>query len=552
MGLFRTKELQYGSGSNRDNHDFDIVWHHFHGMVSRKHQSNTPAKDIGRVGTMRGVFKRGLEELRADSLQTVMDLIDDGSLYRGAEHKNAVREFIAMQRKWLDAADREAFVWANVRNPAAGFRNTVIGTLVTDLSNGVDLEDAVRMFESKVAPQNYKRTKALITPKMVENAMDKLRELDLEGAVERRHAQLSDVSVNDVLWVNRDAGSKMKDGIEGMLLNEAAKSSPAKIDPEKATKISMADFMDKVASKATSIELLLQGNQLGNFMSITAPAREDTGRLFQWDNDFAWSYDGDVTDSITERVKTAGGKIDCELRVSLAWSNYDDLDIHAHGPDGHIYFRNKAGILDVDMNAGGGSRRDPVENLAFRRPKNGTYRIEVNNFARRESIDVGYTLELASPEGVTQFHCRRSPSDGATDKALMFTYMDGKITSLEVGGDLSASGGRGIEKWGVTTGQLVPVQTVMKSPNHWGENERGNLHWFFILQGCKNPDEVRGIYNEFLRGELTEHRKVFEVLGAKAKCPPAEDQLSGVGFSSTKKDRAIFVVDSKRAYNVEF
>ena len=52
----------------------------------------------------------------------------------------------------------------------ARFRNTVIGTLVQDLSAGVDLEVAVKSYETKVAPQNYKRPTALITKAMVESA----------------------------------------------------------------------------------------------------------------------------------------------------------------------------------------------------------------------------------------------------------------------------------------------------------------------------------------------------------------------------------------------
>jgi len=112
-----------------------------------------------------------------------------------------------------------------------------------------------------------------------------------------------------------------------------------------------------------------------------------------------------------------------------------------------------------------------------------------------------------------------------------------------------------IEKWGVTTQSLVPVDTLMLSPNHWDGQAVGNKHWFFMLHGLKNPDACRGIYNEFLRGSLDPHRKVFEVLGARTKCPPADDQLSGVGFSSTRGDRATVVVDASgttRAFNIQF
>ena len=59
---------------------------------------------------------------------------------------------------------------------AGRIRNTAIGTLLTDLSDGTPLEIAVKAFEAKVAPTNYKRTTALITPGMVKEAMKTIAE----------------------------------------------------------------------------------------------------------------------------------------------------------------------------------------------------------------------------------------------------------------------------------------------------------------------------------------------------------------------------------------
>ena len=56
-----------------------------------------------------------------------------------------------------------------------------------------------------------------------------------------------------------------------------------------------------------------------------------------------------------------------------------------------------------------------------------------------------------------------------------------------------------------------------------------------MLKGCKNPDSVRGFYNEFLRGDMNEHRKVFEMLASNMKAEYSDEQLSGVGFSTTNK-----------------
>ena len=63
-----------------------------------------------------------------------------------------------------------------------------------------------------------------------------------------------------------------------------------------------------------------------------------------------------------------------------------------------------------------------------------------------------------------------------------------------------------------------------------------------MLDKCTNPEAVNGFYNEFLRNELMEHRKVFEVLASKLKCEFSNDQLSGLGFSSTQRNELIVKV----------
>lgn len=75
-------------------------------------------------------------------------------------------------------------------------------------------------------------------------------------------------------------------------------------------------------------------------------------------------------------------------------------------PYGHIYYGNKADLLDVDMNACGGSAfeernnpkkfsRNAVENIIFSGiPKAGTYKVFVNNFAKVENIDLGFEVKL--------------------------------------------------------------------------------------------------------------------------------------------------------------
>ena len=549
--LYRPTEPAYGAESTKKLMEDGSVhrFNHFYGKVKRRHLSPTPDKAKGDYRTTVQVLQRGLDELKTSALAQVLELIETNALYRGAEHKAAVTAFAAMRGKYLSTpqGERNTFLWENATSPAARFRNTVIGTLVQDLSEGVELERAVASFELKVAPTNYKRTTALITPSMIKAAMATLKSLDLEHAVERRFATIKDITVNNVLWADAGALRAMK-GLESLLMETVVQDVDTK-----AQEISIADFMQTVLPKATGLEVYMKSTHMPHLMSITAPQHQDTGNLFKWDNNFAWSYNGNIADSITEKVKNAGGNVNAKVRVSLAWHNHDDLDLWAETPScERISFSNRRGILDVDMNAGGGQTREPVENLAWTVLQDGKYIIGVNQYMQRETKDVGFSVQLAYANGV--FNWSFPGVQKGNSPVLEFTVKNGELVSYTAAPQMVA-GLSNQDAWGLQTEKFVRVQTVMHSPNYWDDNAIGNKHWFFILEGCNNPDPTRGIYNEFLSSKLEEHRKVFELVGAKTMCQPTADQLSGIGFSSTKKDSVTVAVTSagrRRQYKVQF
>jgi hypothetical protein len=539
--IFRSTEAQYGTKTTRTLRDGQVeVWHHLHGRVEKRHRT----KDVGAArGTFEAavqVFQRGLAELSQHALDTVVDLIDDNALYRGTEHRPALTEFRSLQNRWTQAADRRAFVFANAMNPAARFRNTVIGTLVQDLSAGIDLEQAVRSFESKVAPQNYQRPRALITPAMVKAAMKTIDELGIEESLQRRFARLSDVSVTNVLWVDNDTQSRMKDGIEGLLMRAATTGSGARLRDAKPDEMPVVAFMKDILPGAATIDLWVANSHEPNFVSLTTGRHPAAPRLFTWDNDFGWSYNGNVTDSIKEKVKRAGGNVTGKLRVSLSWFNHDDLDLHVYEPDGdHIWYQEKRNKLDVDMNAGGSFSREPVENVTWTaKVPDGEYRVEVNQFNKRESTQGGFVVETESNGKIEHYSHEKAVGHKQTVEVGRMTVAGEVITAFRPGRDMQ-QGSAAKDLWGVTTEQFVPVSTLMYSPNYFDDNEVGNRHYFFILKGCVNDQPTRGIYNEFLRGDLQPHRKVFEVLGDRTKCEPTPDQLSGLGFSSTVRSSVV-------------
>ena len=555
--VYRAREQAYGAASNVEQvvGAPSITWHHLHCRLPSRLVVQDVGAEQGKFAAVKQVLARGLEELRLADLETIEDLIVSNSLYRGEEHLSAVRDFAGLKRAYdtLPRAQRANFVWSSIHARGARFRNTAIGTLAQDLAEGMGVEQAVGRFESKVAPHNYRRSSAPITTGMVAKAVETLKELGLEDAVHRRFAVIGDVHPSDVLFVDRSVRPLMKDGLVDLLHEEVKRTAPS---AKGAVDVTAEQFFAEILPGASTVSVRVERDHLGNFVSLTAPKNGSTGRLFQWDNDFAWVYDGNVTDSIRERVKAAGGNVDAKLRVSLSWFNYDDLDIHCEGPDGHVYFGARMGILDVDMNAGHGQTRTPVENLAWKSPRDGHYRVYVNQFNQRERVDTGFEVEYAHGNDVRHLRYDRVLRHGESVAVCTFEVQQGVVHNLRFESHM-IGGASSTEKWGVTTGQLVPVDTIMLSPNHWGPegHRRGNRHHIFVLRGCVNPGPARGFFNEYLRAELHDHRKVFEVLAGKLQVEPSPAQLSGVGFSSTRHDRVTLVVQkdgATRTYNVQF
>jgi hypothetical protein len=552
--VFLSDESKVGAAVTRGMLDGNVVsYDHFVATIPAKFVDRSVAATRGAINSAVDVFTRGLEELRVDAMDTVIDLINSDSIYRGTEFKASVVAFRKMVKEYslLNSDEaRNLFIWSNANNREIRFRNTVIGTLVDDLSSGVELEKAVRSFESKVAPTNYKRSSSLITPAMVKAAMKTVDTLGIETSLKRRFATVDDVRMENVLFADRTTRPLMKDA--GDLSDLLMKATVAPTKTQKGvTEIPIEDFVKNILPTADSMEVLVSNKHLNNLMSVVGPKDEDAKNIFTWNNKFSWSYNNNTTDSIKSKVQRAGGNVDAVLRTSLSWFNYDDLDIHVIEPNGnHISFNNKSGKLDVDMNVGSRGSREAVENVSWNAPATGNYQVYIHNYAKRESVDVGFVVEMECNGTVSTFTYKKPVSGNQNVIDFSYDGRDVKITKVHSGIEVDSAGFEQ-EEWGVTTEKFSKVNMMMLSPNHWDEQKVGNKHYFFILDECLNPEPTRGIYNEFLGGELTKHRKVFEIVGDKTKCEMTDAQLSGVGFSSTKREEMLVRI-SGRVMKIKF
>lgn len=503
------------------------------------------------------VLKRSLEELTMDAVDTVLELIAQNSLYRGKEFEGLVRGFKIDKQVYNRLPDekKSAYVWMAPGGASMNrlrIRNTAIGTLLVNLSEGMDVDAAVTAFEKVVAPANYKRPKAIFTKKMLEDAQKTVTELGYMNSLARRFATLDDITANNIMFCNRDAAPR----VMGAANPFEAMAKSLGTDPKKfgrAEEIGIEKFVKEVLPTAAGLELFMENRFSKNMVSLIAPQDKSAPSMFKWPNGFSWAYTGNMADSdIRENVKAAGGKVDGVLRFSIQWNDVpgewdeNDEDAHCIEPDkNHIYFSNKwhprtDGCLDVDITH---PSRDKaaVENITWpdiKKMKEGEYSFYVNCFASRGG-KTGFRAEIEFDGNIYSFNYDKPLHGGQNVAVAKVTLKDGKFSIKE---QLPSSTSTR-EIWGVNSNQFVPVSVAMYSPNYWDEQTgNGNRHYFFMLKDCVNPEKPNGFYNEFLKADLLQHKRVFEALGSQMAVQSVDDQLSGVGFSETQHNSFIVKV----------
>lgn len=571
--IFMSKEQKIGTDRNFERSEGDEIkeWQHFYLELPSRFvdSSGRSIGDIkGSFRDTRNVFKRSLDELTEESLLTVLELIAQNSLYKGEEWKGVLTEFLRYKREYDSLQtdeEKENYTWeqsVKVGGAIGRIRNHSVGTLLVNISEDMDLDEAVRKYEVIVAPSNYKRPKAIYTKKMLEDAKKTVEELGFMDSLHRRYAKLDDITVNNILFANRDAAKRVvgADVFEEM-------SSDIVIDPKRFSRteeITIDNFLENILPTTKELEVFLENKHSGNMASLIAPENRNAKTMFKWNNGFSWAYAGNVTDSsMKQNVKSAGGNVEGVLRFSIQWNDDDynpnDFDAHCVEPsNNHIYYSNKTnryttGALDVDIITP--TKGQPsVENITWTnksRMEEGTYTFFVRNFSHNggrsgfkaevefdgQIYSFGYNKELRNKEHVRVAEVTFSQDTGFVIKEML----PSNVSSREV--------------WGLNTNQFVPVSVVMYSPNYWDEQSGiGHRHYFFMLKDCINPEVPNGFFNEYLKEDLMPHKRVFEALGSKMRVQDSDDQLSGLGFSATRRNELLVKVKGQtdRVLKIKF
>jgi len=570
--IYVTKFKKIGTDKNFENGVNGKIteWQHFFLDLPQKFvdTSGKSEGDIkGGYRDTRNVFKRSLEEITKESLLTVLELISQNSLYKGEENKAVLTEFLKYKKQYdkLKPEEKENYTWeqsVKVGGAIGKIKNNSIGTLLINISEGMDLDLAVKKYEAIVAPESYKRSKPIYTKAMLESAKKTLQELGYMDSLNRRFATLNDITINNILFSNKDSTKRIS-GLD--VFDEMSSNIP--VNPKKFSKVeevSIENFIKDILPTAKELEIFLENKHASNMVSLIAPENKDAKTMFKWSNTFSWAYSGNITDSsMKENIKSAGGNVEGILRFSIQWNDNEfdgnDLDAHCIEPSGNlIYYSRKhnprtTGQLDIDI-VNPTKGKPAVENITWTnksKMEEGTYKFLVHNFNNRGGRG-GFRAEVEFDGQIHSFDYAKGLRQ--SEKVLVAEVTFDKVKGFTIAEKLP-SNVSSKEIWGLKTNQFVPVSVMALSPNYWDEQHGiGNKHYMLMLKSCINSEQPNGFYVEFLKQDLVPHRKVFEALGSKLAVKDASDQLSGIAFSSTKRNELLVKVkgNMERMVKIKF
>lgn len=531
------------------------------------------------------VFKRCLLEIKLDILILAKELINQGSLLDGKAHLHAVEDMIIYKTGYdkllKEGKNVNNLIWVtsyDIPERVAKFKNTLIGKFCSDLSDGIDINKACVEWNKNVDPVNYMKAKSPITDKQIKEAKKYVEENGYIESFNRRLATIDDIIASEILHMSNGDGKIKEISIFDNI--KTSHTQHKKVDYDKVEEVCIEKFMKDILPTATSIEAMFENRMVGNLVTMTKAVSNTAKRITKWTSaatNYSWSYNGNLAgkSQLTQMVEEKGGRVDGVFRFTHSWNeiepNQSLMDLHVFMPGcefndnlkGHFYttgqrvgWNNRTdhksgGTQDVDYVHQAPIGYVPVENITFpelSKLPEGVYTCRIHNWSFRKTGGRG-KAEIAFEGNIYQYIYPSTKNNEWVTVAEV-TLKNGKFSikhCLPVVNDTK-------KVWNIDTNKFHKVNLVCKSPNHWSENNIGNLHYFFMLENCKTDKPVRSFHNENLTTDLLKHRKVLEVLGSQSLIEPTEKQLSGLGFNSTIPDELLVKVkgSSQRMFKIKF
>lgn len=230
-----------------------------------------------------------LSEFNRATLEAVVQLFKSDALYRTEKFLAPVEFLVRLMDIRDNTKDRvlkHNLLWREIGAAPAGFchpKSGVIGTLLTDLQNGVPFLNAKANFKTLTNPDVYMRPTAAPKAQQVARAEQIVADLGVATALERRFMRFEEVKL---MWeppVAKDEPAK--GGVFGHLKPRGSRTDDEPLAISAGTQtISWTKFQQTVLPNAESIRYLVPGGR-SSYVALLTSVHEDAKPILQWDSE---------------------------------------------------------------------------------------------------------------------------------------------------------------------------------------------------------------------------------------------------------------------------
>lgn len=493
----------------------------------------------------KNVFQRAMNEIPLDSYKLMIDLIKQDSLLSSGQYIPVLNEYIEFVTEYSKIENNQKDNWCwNKSYELRGkskFLGTLQGKFLKDVSEGVALQKACEDYNKFIDPINYGKAKKPLTEGMKKAAMKVIEELGCQDSFIRRHANISDIKVDEIRHLNINT-DKFKEATIFDKLKPVSSTRFKRSEFKDIQEVTIETFMNDILKDCTSVELFLENEHENHLCNLTTAINPDAPNIFKYDNLFSTTFNGNLAgkSNIKDNVKSAGGNIEAIVRCSLQWNDEDtkgivDFDLHCkETPGDEIYYGRKksfrtGGWLDVDMIRPTGIG---IENIVHQNKiPDGKYYYYIKNFCGGQNK--GFKVEIEFEGNVFNYHYTSSLAYKQDVGVAITTVKNGQI-SIE---HLLPESMSNKTIYNLETNKFHKVNLICLSPNYWGKSNAGIKQYMFMLENCKTDVPIVSFHTENLLPILAEKNAAMRDLAYITMIEPTGNQLAGLGFNaSVRKD----------------
>lgn len=290
VGVFLSSETMYGTPVTNRSHGkvTDTTWTHYavkpHASRVYKHPLVSASQRMAAKQQDKITVVRALSEYSVPVLQQACTLLESEALYRSEKVLGAAKWLLDLATAYKgtrSAVLKSNLVWRAVATAPDGFchpRSSMIGTLLDDLSEGVEFSIVKARFAEKMNPLQYQRPQAAPSVGNIRQAEKVVAALESAGALQRRFARLEDIRT---IWVPAQPKKSEQEGVFSHLL--PTNKNNTKAMHVASTPITWAKFQATVMPKAIGMEMYVPTR--GNFAGMLTAENPDAPPILQWDTE---------------------------------------------------------------------------------------------------------------------------------------------------------------------------------------------------------------------------------------------------------------------------